>query len=71
MRAPTGATLAVPMSKWAIDLRRIADEDFAVEALGEFDGERGFAGGSGAEDDDEARRRGGVHFSLVREFPAE
>jgi len=47
----------------AIDLRRIADEDFAVEALGEFDGERGFAGGGGAEDDDEARGRGGVHFS--------
>jgi len=47
----------------AIDLRRIADEDFAFEALGEFDGERGFAGGGGAEDDDEARGRGGGHFS--------
>ena len=48
----------------AIDLRRIADEDFAVEAAGEFDGERGFAGGGGAEDDDEARwRGGGVHLS--------
>ena len=54
----------------AIDLRRIADEDFAVEAAGEFDGERGFAGGGGAEDDDEAGGRGGVHFNLVREFPA-
>ena len=43
----------------AIDLRGIADEDFAVEALGEFDGEGGFAGGGGAEDDDEARGRGG------------
>ena len=32
----------------AIDLRGIADEDFAVEALSEFDGERGFAGGGGA-----------------------
>jgi len=47
----------------AIDLGRIADEDFAVEAAGEFDGERGFAGGGGAEDDDEARVRGGVHLS--------
>jgi hypothetical protein len=47
----------------AIDLRRIADEDFAVEALGEFDAERGFAGGGGAEDDDQVRGRGSVHFS--------
>jgi len=50
----------------AIDLGRIADEDFAVEALGEFDAERGFAGGGGAEDDDEARWRGGVHSSATR-----
>ncbi len=41
----------------AIDLSGIADEDFAIEALGEFDGERGFAGGGGAEDDDEAGGR--------------
>jgi hypothetical protein len=54
-----------------IDLRRIANEDFAVETLCEFDGEGRFAGGGGAEDDDQARGRGGVHFNLVREFPAE
>jgi len=47
----------------AIDLRRIADENFAVETLGEFDGERGFAGGGGAEDDHEARGRC-CHFNF-------
>ena len=39
----------------AIDLRGIADEDFAVEFFGEGDGQRGFSGGCGAEDDGEAR----------------
>ena len=42
----------------AIDLGGIANEDFGVEAFGERDSERRFAGSSGAEDDDEGSGTG-------------
>jgi hypothetical protein len=50
----------------AIDLSRVADQDFAVEAFGERDGESGFAGGGGAEDDDQALGRFGRRGHMIR-----
>ncbi len=41
----------------AIDLRGIADQDFAAEFFGEMDAQRGFAGGGGAKHNNEPRQR--------------
>ena len=41
-----------------VELRGIADENFAVEFLGELEAQRGFAGGGGAENYDQRREAG-------------
>ena len=38
-----------------VNLGRIADQDFAIQFFGEFDAQRGFAGGGGTEDDYQRR----------------
>ena len=50
--------LRSPNIEVPVNLRRIADENFAAQSFREFDAQRGFAGGSRAEDDDQAREFG-------------
>src|SRR5262249_21238122 len=46
----------------AIELRRIAGDDFAAKLLRQPDAQRGFPGSGGTYDRDDGRIGGGVHF---------